>query len=209
KDGDGERPRTRALRALPPRRGAHRTALERRDHQRHARWPAVLQRAPGGGAGRLRPAPRRASARAGIGRARAPHGASGTSGPGQLRADAGRGGPEARDRRPRQVGAALGQGLTRGASAWTPDEGRPIFEVRAGGAMAINVALRKKIRVNGKEYESLEQIPAELRTAVEKPLASSQVAATIRINGKTVSSAEELPSPVRAIVRDLASVAMK
>ena len=70
-------------------------------------------------------------------------------------------------------------------------------------------ALQKKFTVNGKDYESLDQIPPEFRAAFEKALASGTTPTTIIINGKTFSSAESLSTPLRAIVRGLVYLALK
>jgi hypothetical protein len=75
--------------------------------------------------------------------------------------------------------------------------------------MGVDVELKRKITVNGREYESLDQIPDEFR-AVRDALASDAVPKMmITINGKTYSSVEELPAPLRAIVAGLTSLAMK
>src|SRR5262245_43311056 len=75
--------------------------------------------------------------------------------------------------------------------------------------MAISFDIKKTINVNGKEYASLEEVPAELRAAIEDAVASGAPTTTIKINGKTVASADELPAPLRAIVRGLVDMAMK
>jgi len=58
----------------------------------------------------------------------------------------------------------------------------------------------KKLVVDGKEYESLDQVPAEYRGAIEKALASGS---------KTLASAEDLSPVLRAIVRGLVEIAEK
>ena len=76
--------------------------------------------------------------------------------------------------------------------------------------MSVNFDIKRKITVDGKEYESLDQVPEEVRAAVQKSLASGPAAkATIYINGKTYGSVEELPAPLRAVVSCLTSLAMK
>jgi hypothetical protein len=76
------------------------------------------------------------------------------------------------------------------------------FEVKKG------FELTKKLTVDGKEYESLDQVPAELRGALEQALASGAPAkTTISVNGKTVASIDDLPPWLRAIVRNLAEAA--
>jgi hypothetical protein len=41
----------------------------------------------------------------------------------------------------------------------------------------MNVTVRRKFRINGKEYSSIEEIPPEYRGAVEKALAKQRLAA--------------------------------
>ena len=76
--------------------------------------------------------------------------------------------------------------------------------------MSVNVSVKRKITVDGKEYESLDQIPPDVRVAVLKTLAQGGVntKATIFINGKTYSSVEDLPAPLRAIVGGLTAFAL-
>ena len=73
-----------------------------------------------------------------------------------------------------------------------------------------NVVVHKKIRVNGQEYESLDQVPAEYRAAIEKALGGNATAATkITVNGHTYGSGNDLPAPVRAVVHGLALMALR
>ena len=74
--------------------------------------------------------------------------------------------------------------------------------------MGIHVEVKRKITVDGREYESLDQVPDELRNAVQTALASGATPkATIRINGKTYGSLEEMPPGLRAIATVLTSLA--
>ena len=73
-----------------------------------------------------------------------------------------------------------------------------------------NVVVHKKIVVNGQEYESLDQVPAEARAAIEKVLGGNATAATkMTVNGHTYGSEKDLPAPVRAVVNGLALMALK
>lgn len=70
-------------------------------------------------------------------------------------------------------------------------------------------ALQKKFTVNGQDYDSLDQVPAELRAAIEKELeAGAPPTATITINGRTYGM-QDVPAPLRAFVGQLASLALK
>jgi len=44
-------------------------------------------------------------------------------------------------------------------------------------ARRMNIAVKRKFRVNGKEYDSIDQIPPELRGAVERALVQRRSAA--------------------------------
>jgi hypothetical protein len=72
------------------------------------------------------------------------------------------------------------------------------------------VLARKKITFNGKEYESLDEVPAEARGAIESALQSgTPVRSEITFDGKTYASVEEMPAPLRTVVRLLESAALK
>jgi hypothetical protein len=77
--------------------------------------------------------------------------------------------------------------------------------------MNIDVEVKKKITVDGKNYESLNEVPPELRASILKNFLSNPTNSktTIHVNGKTYSSVEDLPAALRAIVGGLASVVMK
>ena len=77
------------------------------------------------------------------------------------------------------------------------------FEVKKG------FELEKKLTVDGKEYESLDQVPAQHRRAIEDALTSGKPSTTIRINGETISNVEELPPWLRGILLGLADIAAK
>ena len=69
--------------------------------------------------------------------------------------------------------------------------------------------IKKKLVVDGTEYDSLDQVPAERREAIEQAMASGTPATTIRINGETIANTDELPAPLRAVVRGLVDIAVK
>jgi hypothetical protein len=76
--------------------------------------------------------------------------------------------------------------------------------------MGVKFEIKRKITVDGRDYESLDQIPHELRTAVKNALAPGAAhKTTIHINGKTYSSLEEMPAPLRAVVGGLTAFALK
>ena len=72
--------------------------------------------------------------------------------------------------------------------------------------MAVHVELKRKITVNGRDYESLDEIPEEFQAAIQSALASSAVETKIEVNGTTYASAEELPESLRAVVRGVTSL---
>ncbi|HUC43149.1 MAG TPA: hypothetical protein VMR65_03845 [Candidatus Sulfotelmatobacter sp.] len=76
--------------------------------------------------------------------------------------------------------------------------------------MAINFEVKKKITVDGKEYESLDQVPAEVRGAIRNAVevGGTALSGKITINGKTYASVQEMPAPLRAIVRGLTLMAL-
>ncbi len=74
--------------------------------------------------------------------------------------------------------------------------------------MPVNLNVKTKININGKEYHSVEEMPPDVRILYEKAMAgrqssssSSRVSshATITYNGQTFSSLEEMPAEVRGI----------
>ena len=77
--------------------------------------------------------------------------------------------------------------------------------------MGINVQVKRKITVDGKDYESLDDVPPDARTAILKTLAHGRTntKTTIHVNGKTYSSVEDLPAPLRAVVRGITSMVVK
>jgi hypothetical protein len=83
-----------------------------------------------------------------------------------------------------------------------------------GGAVSVDIVVKKTLRINGREHESLDEVPLETRAAVEKAMAGasgvpSEGGARITVNGRTYSSAEELPAILRAIVQAAVAAAAK
>jgi hypothetical protein len=54
-----------------------------------------------------------------------------------------------------------------------------------------------RVRVNGKEYTSLEDVPPELRAVLDKALAQRAGDSVINIEGKSYASVDDLPPEVR------------
>jgi len=67
--------------------------------------------------------------------------------------------------------------------------------------MSIKINLKTKIRFNGREYSSLEEMPPEVRQVYENALASGQIriqkSAKLVFNGQEYNSLDEMPEPVR------------
>ena len=77
--------------------------------------------------------------------------------------------------------------------------------------MGVNFELKRKITVDGKNYESLDDLPSDLRVAIQKALAQRGTATktTVHINGKTYASVMDLPAPLRVVVGGLTALALK
>jgi hypothetical protein len=83
-----------------------------------------------------------------------------------------------------------------------------------GGAVSVDIVVKKTIRINGREYGSLDEVPPEARAAVEQAFASasdvpSEGGARITVNGRAYSDPEELPAILRAIVQVAVTAAAK
>ncbi len=75
--------------------------------------------------------------------------------------------------------------------------------------MKLNIDVKKKFTVNGKEYASLEEMPADLRRACEAAAVSAdkaiglsgsaEVKTRITFNGKEYESADAMPPEARSI----------
>jgi hypothetical protein len=71
--------------------------------------------------------------------------------------------------------------------------------------MAIHILLKKKIKGKRKKYKSFEEMPDDLRQALEKtmtntdPETQTDTESTIVINGKEYKNIEEMPPDIRVI----------
>ncbi len=82
--------------------------------------------------------------------------------------------------------------------------------------MKVNVTVKRKIVVNGKEYGSVEELPANIRTTYEKALSDgavpvraaggSAVGGRITVGGTTYDSPESMPPEVRRLYDDAMAV---
>ncbi len=68
--------------------------------------------------------------------------------------------------------------------------------------MDFDVSIKRRIKVNGKEYGSLDEVPEELRKAVQDALGAAGAGGgrgKITVNGVSYDSAEAMPQDVRRI----------
>ncbi|MHB8054015.1 MAG: hypothetical protein ACYDH3_02015 [Candidatus Aminicenantales bacterium] len=75
--------------------------------------------------------------------------------------------------------------------------------------MDTNVNVKRKFKIDGEEYDSLEDIPVELRAAVQKALTTRQrpgpaprpaaAPARITVNGREYESVEAMPPAIRML----------
>lgn len=71
-----------------------------------------------------------------------------------------------------------------------------------------DVVVQRKFKVNGQIYDSIDQVPAEFRAAIEKAFVPGAPAkTTITVNGKTYASLDEVPAPLRLLVRGVTAMA--
>jgi len=80
--------------------------------------------------------------------------------------------------------------------------------------MNINFNLKRKFNVNGKEYNSIEEMPPEIRTAFEKAMALHgnqtiplDTRTTINFNGKEYQSIDEMPPDTRKLYEKVLNMA--
>jgi hypothetical protein len=80
--------------------------------------------------------------------------------------------------------------------------------------MPINFNVKTKIKINGKEYSSPDEMPPDVRSLYQKamanrqnPAANSQIKTSSKItfNGQTFDSLDEMPVEVRRIYDDVMS----
>ncbi len=74
--------------------------------------------------------------------------------------------------------------------------------------MPINLKVKTRIKINGKEYSSVEEMPPDVRALYEKAMAGRQSSSSspqvsshtkITFNGQTFNSVEEMPEEIRRI----------
>jgi hypothetical protein len=76
--------------------------------------------------------------------------------------------------------------------------------------MTVRFEVKKTFKVDGREYDSLDQVPAEVRSKVEQALAAGWHAeGKVTVNGKTYASLDDVPQPLRALVRGATSLAVR
>ena len=68
----------------------------------------------------------------------------------------------------------------------------------------LNIDMRRRIIVNGKEYGSVDELPAMLRKAYEEAIrcSSGPAKTRIRLNGQEYDSIEALPPDLRHLYHD-------
>ena len=73
----------------------------------------------------------------------------------------------------------------------------------------MKINLRKKIKYNGQEYSSVEELPPEARSAYEKAMAvsSGTVSTKIVFNGREYASPEQMPTTERQLYEDAMKLA--
>jgi len=68
--------------------------------------------------------------------------------------------------------------------------------------MTINVRVTRNIVVNGVEYESVEQMPQEIRATFERALAGGQrMTGPITINGVVYPDLDAVPEELRSVLK--------
>jgi hypothetical protein len=68
--------------------------------------------------------------------------------------------------------------------------------------MSVKITVKKRIVVNGKEYQRVEDLPPDLRAAYEKAVASRTtppISMKVTFNGQEYDSLEAMPSFVRRL----------
>ena len=73
----------------------------------------------------------------------------------------------------------------------------------------MKISLKKKIKYNGQEYSSVEELPPEARSAYEKAMAgnSGRVSTKIVFNGREYASPEQMPTTERQLYEDAMKLA--
>lgn len=66
--------------------------------------------------------------------------------------------------------------------------------------MQTKINIKKTYKINGQEYDSLEDVPAEIREALwQAATASSAVPTRITVNGVEYDNAEAMPPEIRSL----------
>ena len=79
--------------------------------------------------------------------------------------------------------------------------------------MPNHVVVKRTFRIDGKDYGSLDEVPADKRDAVAKAIASipatlpEHPAGKLTVNGHEYASSEELPATLRGLVESALSSA--
>ena len=81
--------------------------------------------------------------------------------------------------------------------------------------MSLHVVVKKNIRIDGKDYASLDEVPADKREAVAQAIASIPTNAAahrtfrLSINGHEYTSREEVPPALRGLLEGAVSTAVE
>ena len=78
----------------------------------------------------------------------------------------------------------------------TEDREKLEAAMESGAGIKINTTVRHKIRVNGKDYDAVEAMPANVREAYERAVAGNEAA------GVVAAATSAMPSPPPAIDAD-------
>jgi hypothetical protein len=83
--------------------------------------------------------------------------------------------------------------------------------------MNLNINIKRNYKVNGKEYNSIEEMPQDIREAFEKAMASkpgfslrlnsAEVHAKIKFNGTEYNSIDEMPQDSRHLYENVLKAA--
>ena len=76
--------------------------------------------------------------------------------------------------------------------------------------MSVKITVKKRIVVNGKEYQSVEELPSGIREAYEKAVADRTGPSTslnVTFNGQEYDSLESMPPEIRRLYEDAVSPA--
>src|SRR5436305_14698018 len=73
----------------------------------------------------------------------------------------------------------------------------------------MKINLKTKIKYNGQEYSSVEELPPEARSAYEKAIAaeSATISTKIVFNGQEYASPEQMPTAERQLYEDALKLA--